>query len=74
MTLKVRSPDDLKRDVLKSDSCMTLVPELELELGHGTLGGVFTTVEGLLTKIAKSLIENNPFAIGMLQLTRVYEY
>jgi hypothetical protein len=34
------------------------------ELSQGTLGGVFTTVEGLLTKIHKSLLENNPFSVG----------
>lgn len=53
-----------RRDLLKSDSAMVMVPELELELGPGTLGGVFTTVEGLLTKIRKSLQESNPFAVG----------
>jgi zinc finger protein len=43
---------------------MVAIPELELELQHGTLGGVFTTVEGLLTKILKNLLEGNPFAVG----------
>ena len=64
VTLKVTSGDDLRRDVLKSDSCMVLIPELELELGCGTLGGVYTTVEGLVDKIHKSLGNSNPFAIG----------
>jgi C4-type Zn-finger protein len=54
----------LYRDVLKSDSAMVSIPELDLELGHGTLGGVFTTVEGLLMKIHKALQDNNPFAVG----------
>lgn len=62
--LKVLSGDDLRRDVLKSDSAMVEIPELELELAHGSLGGVFTTVEGLLMKIHSSLKENNPFAVG----------
>lgn len=30
------------------------VPELELELASGTLGGMVTTVEGLITKISES--------------------
>lgn len=30
------------------------VPELELELTSGTLGGVVTTVEGLISKICES--------------------
>lgn len=54
----------LYRDLLKSDSAMVMVPELELELGPGTLGGVFTTVEGLLAKIRRSLQDGNPFAVG----------
>ena len=64
VTLKVTCADDLRRDVLKSDSCMVLIPELELELGSGTLGGVYTTIEGLVGKIHKSLGESNPFAVG----------
>ena len=64
VSLRVTGPDDLKRDVLKSDSSMVSIPELELELGHGTLGGVYTTVEGLLNKIHTSLTDCNPFAVG----------
>lgn len=30
------------------------VPELELDLASGTLGGLVTTVEGLITKISES--------------------
>ena len=30
---------------------MVRIPELELELMEGTLGGKFTTIEGLLTNI-----------------------
>lgn len=35
----MESTEDLKRDVLKSDSAAMQIPELELELQHGTLGG-----------------------------------
>ena len=52
------------RDLLKSDSSMLAIPELELELEHGTLGGVFTTVEGMLRKIRQNLLDSNPFAVG----------
>ena len=61
MELIVDCPDDLKRDVFKSESSMLMIPEIELELGYGTLGGVYTTVEGLLDKIVTNLKENNPF-------------
>lgn len=64
VTLLVSDPSDMTRDVLKSDSAMVMIPELDLELQHGTLGGVYTTVEGLLKKINESLVENNPFYTG----------
>jgi len=49
--LKVETEDDLKRDVFKSDTCVLRIPEIPLELGMGTLGGVYTTVEGLIEKV-----------------------
>lgn len=39
---------DLKRDVFKSDTASLKIPEIELELGTGTMGGVYSNVEGLL--------------------------
>jgi len=42
---QVRDPTDLVRDVIKADSAAVLVPELDMELGIGTLGGLVTTVE-----------------------------
>lgn len=38
----------------QSDTASVRIPELELELTSGTLGGVVTTVEGLITKISES--------------------
>jgi len=32
------------------------IPELELELEEGTLGGQFTTIEGLLTRVKEQVI------------------
>jgi zinc finger protein len=55
ITLRVESDADLKRDVLKSNSESLEVPELELELVSGTLGGFFTTIEGLLTQVYDNL-------------------
>ena len=43
---------------------MISIPELELELTHGSLGGLYTTVEGLVNRIRLNLVENNPFATG----------
>lgn len=48
--LNVEGPADLQRDVLKSETASVMVPELDLEVTTGTLGGLITTVEGLLVK------------------------
>jgi hypothetical protein len=44
VTLEVKSVEDLKRDLLKSDAASCVIPELELELQPGTLGGKYTTL------------------------------
>jgi zinc finger protein len=46
---------DMARDILKSESCHLECPELELNVNPGTLGGRFTTVEGLLTQVRDDL-------------------
>jgi len=48
----VQRPEDINRDVFKSDTCVLYVPEIDLELQPGTLGSVYTTVEGMLTKVS----------------------
>lgn len=55
ITLKVETVEDLSRDILKSDTCALSSPELEIWSQPGTLGGRFTTVEGLLTEIRDQL-------------------
>ncbi|KAK3344416.1 ZPR1 zinc-finger domain-containing protein [Lasiosphaeria hispida] len=55
VTLSVQRPEDLARDILKSESCELECPELNLSVNPGTLGGRFTTVEGLLTQVREDL-------------------
>src|ERR1700761_8778378 len=71
--LKVEDREDLSRDILKvitlffslsygrrvaqSETAGLEIPEIELVLQHGTLGGRFTTVEGLLEQIYEELSE-----------------
>lgn len=50
-TLKAVSKDDFRRDVLKSDTAVLEVPQIELVMEMGTLGSMYTTVEGLLNKV-----------------------
>ena len=41
ITLHITSEQDMKRDVLKGDSAMLVLPGIDLELSHGSLGGVY---------------------------------
>ncbi|KAI9309382.1 ZPR1 zinc-finger domain-containing protein [Cunninghamella echinulata] len=57
ITLKITDVEDLSRDILKSETCGLTIPEINLELTPGTLGGRFTTVEGLLRQVHTELGE-----------------
>ncbi|KAJ6852761.1 zinc finger protein zpr1-like [Iris pallida] len=64
ITVYVRKMEDLSRDVIKADNASVQVPEIELELSSGTLGGLVTTVEGLITKIGENLERVHGFSFG----------
>ncbi|KAK1595095.1 ZPR1 zinc-finger domain-containing protein [Colletotrichum navitas] len=53
--VKVNGQTDLARDILKSETCALECPELNLAVNPGTLGGRFTTIEGLLTQVRDDL-------------------
>lgn len=55
ITLQIKNKEDLSRDLLKSETCSLKSPTLGLEVQSGTLGGRFTTVEGLLTDVRDQL-------------------
>jgi len=55
LELTLRSAVDLSRDVLKSDTCNVAIPAIELDSDSGTLGGRFTTVEGLMIAVRDQL-------------------
>ncbi|KAJ3914578.1 ZPR1 zinc-finger domain-containing protein [Lentinula edodes] len=55
MTLKVEDREDLSRDILKSETAGLSIPEIDLVLTHGTLGGRFTTLEGILEQVYEEL-------------------
>lgn len=67
ITLKLDGGDemavDLRRDVIKSDSASIEIPELEFEIEHGSLGGMYTTVEGLLGCVEDRLKASNRFSL-----------
>lgn len=53
--LDIKTPEDLSRDILKSETCCLKVPACNVEVQPGTMGGRFTTVEGLLTQVRDDL-------------------
>ncbi|KAI0741437.1 zf-ZPR1-domain-containing protein [Daedaleopsis nitida] len=55
ITLQVEDREDLSRDILKSETCGLSIPEIELVLHAGTLGGRFTTLEGILDQVYEEL-------------------
>ncbi|KAF8885126.1 ZPR1 zinc-finger domain-containing protein [Infundibulicybe gibba] len=59
ITLKVEDREDLSRDILKSETSGLTIPEIDLVLQHGTLGGRFTTLEGILEQVYEELSEKN---------------
>ena len=64
ITLNITDAIDMSRDVLKSETCSMSIPELDFEVGSGTLGGKFTTLEGLLSAMKDQLIGHNPLICG----------
>lgn len=59
--VKVTGKEDFSRDLLKSDTCTLEIPELDLEVGSTTLGGRFTTVEGVIIAIKDQLNNSTLF-------------
>jgi zinc finger protein len=55
---------DLARDVIKGDTAAVEVPELALTVVAGSMGGLYTTVEGLLSAIRDNLQASDPYAAG----------
>ncbi|XP_024540130.1 zinc finger protein ZPR1 [Selaginella moellendorffii] len=64
ISLAVENQIDLTRDLIKSDTAGVEIPEVELELMPGTLGGLVTTVEGLVKTISEKLKSVHGFEIG----------
>ncbi|EFN83895.1 zinc finger protein ZPR1 [Harpegnathos saltator] len=57
----VTGKEDFGRDLLKSETCDMEIPELELEVGPATLGGRFTTVEGIIAAMKEQLSTSTAF-------------
>jgi len=64
ITLEVNSELDLNRDLFKSNTAKFTIKEIGFDMEPGSLGSVYTTVEGLLVKLIDELTSNNPFGQG----------
>ncbi|KAJ2517570.1 nucleolar zinc-finger protein [Coemansia sp. RSA 2049] len=64
ITLTLEDKDDLSRDILKSETSSFCVPEVDLDMFAGTMGGKFTTIEGLLRQAHDELDRRAPFFAG----------
>jgi zinc finger protein len=72
ITFHVNSPEDLNRDLFKSDSCIFELPSLDFSMAPGSLDSMYTTVEGLLVKLYDSLKKDNPFGMGDSATSKKY--
>ncbi|RDB30995.1 Zinc finger protein zpr1 [Hypsizygus marmoreus] len=63
ITLKVEDREDLSRDILKSETAGMTIPEIDMVLEKGSLGGRFTTLEGILDQVYDEL-SSKAFASG----------
>ena len=73
VTFHFEKEEDLNRDCFKSDYTRLEIPEIELVLEPGTLGSMFTTIEGLLMKIHERLTADNPFKTGDSSTNTIFQ-
>ncbi|XP_059959904.1 zinc finger protein ZPR1 [Mesoplodon densirostris] len=59
-TLTVRAQEDMNREVVKTDSATTRIPELEFEIPAFSQKGALTTVEGLISRAVSGLEQDQP--------------
>uniref|UniRef100_A0A8C8ZLV0 Zinc finger protein ZPR1 n=1 Tax=Prolemur simus TaxID=1328070 RepID=A0A8C8ZLV0_PROSS len=59
-TLTVRAQEDMNREVVKTDSATTRIPELDFEIPAFSQKGALTTVEGLINRAIFGLEQDQP--------------
>ncbi|KAM4828265.1 zinc finger protein ZPR1 [Thomomys bottae] len=59
-TLTVRGQEDMNREVVKTDSATTRIPELDFEIPAFSQKGALTTVEGLISRAITGLEQDQP--------------
>lgn len=64
ISFRVETIKDLNRDVFKSHTASFSIAEAGLDMDSGSLGSLYTTIEGLIVKVKDELEKNNPFGKG----------
>ncbi|XP_047374013.1 zinc finger protein ZPR1 isoform X2 [Sciurus carolinensis] len=59
-SLSVRGLEDMNREVVKTDSATTRIPELDFEIPAFSQKGTLTTVEGLINRAISGLEQDQP--------------
>ncbi|GAB1294164.1 Zinc finger protein ZPR1 [Apodemus speciosus] len=59
-TLTVKSQEDMNREVVKTDSATTRIPELDFEIPAFSQKGALTTIEGLISRAISGLEQDQP--------------
>ena len=72
-TLSVENEDDLNRDVFKSETSKISIPEVGFESSEGSLGSMFTTVEGVIDKLCTQLLDT-PFTTGDSSINNLNDF
>ncbi|CAI7988803.1 Zinc finger protein ZPR1 [Geodia barretti] len=55
----------------QSETCVLHIPSLDFECSHSSVGGRFTTVEGMLSEMKMQLQRSNPFLGDSVQLSHL---
>lgn len=72
ITICCTEPEDLNRDLFKSDTAKISIPELDFEMMPGSLGSFYTTIEGFLGLLIDKLEKSNPFRGDSQETDRIH--
>ncbi|XP_037361522.1 zinc finger protein ZPR1 [Talpa occidentalis] len=59
-SLTVKTQEDMNREVVKTDSATTRIPELDFEIPAFSQKGALTTIEGLISRAISGLEQDQP--------------
>lgn len=69
-TLRLNNSQDLNREIIISENATLEIPDIEFYMNSGSLGGKFTTLEGLLKNANDELKKTCPFSFSGDEMTK----